>query len=168
MIRPPRPSGLGWPPGTRHASRIPGVEAWWLRTIALVAVAPVALLARPGLAQDALGGRDSLQARFEVGAGTDVTNEQFYEDAFLDSVALGRRLVSDPETRFSGIVRSSLEGTRGGGVTGYRAQGEIAAGNKIQRGRASLDWRRTVSERWLWSFAPRVEVRKDQTFDRDL
>src|SRR5258705_9166518 len=100
----------------------------------LVALAPAAR------AQDDLGEPDTLRARFEIGAGTDVTNEQFYEDAFLDTVALGRRLVSDPETHVSGLLRSSLEGTRGEGATGYRASGEIAAGNKVQRGEASLDW----------------------------
>src|SRR2546422_614398 len=37
--------------------------------------------------------RDTLRTRFEAGAASDVTNEQFYEDAFVDTIALGRRLV---------------------------------------------------------------------------
>ena len=40
---------------------------------------------------------DTSQWRVEAGVGTDVTNEQFYEDAFLaDTTASGRRLASTP------------------------------------------------------------------------
>src|SRR5262245_56143895 len=69
-------------------------------------------------------GVDTVRVGLEVGIGSDVTNEQFYEDAFIDTLPLGRRLVSDPEARVSSVLRTALEGTRDGRAIGYRLQGE--------------------------------------------
>jgi signal transduction histidine kinase len=44
-------------------------------------------------------GPDSVRVHIEDGAGVDVTNEQFYEDAFVDTTFLGRKLVGTPEAR---------------------------------------------------------------------
>src|SRR5262245_28885185 len=48
-------------------------------------------------------GPDTMRLRFELGASSDFTNEQFYEDAFIDTVALGRRLVGDPESQVAAV-----------------------------------------------------------------
>jgi hypothetical protein len=49
----------------------------------------------------------------EAGGGADITNEQYYEDAFIDSTFLGRRSVTSPETRYGGIMVATIQGTRG-------------------------------------------------------
>jgi hypothetical protein len=111
---------------------------------------------------------DTSRVHAEIGASTDVSNEQFYEEAFIDTVALGRRLVSDPETRVASLARASIEGTRGDGTTAYRADAGGTWGNRVRGGDLGLDWRHTVSETWQWKLSPRAEYRKDETFGRDL
>ncbi len=111
---------------------------------------------------------DTSRAHYEIGASVDVANEQFYEDAFVDTIALGRRLVSDPETRTAALARASIEGTRGDGATVYRADAAGTFGDRVRSADAGLDWRHTVSDAWQWKLSPRAGYRKDQTFGRDL
>jgi hypothetical protein len=112
--------------------------------------------------------RDTSGLRLEVGLGTDFTNEQFYEDAFLDTISLGRRLVSDPETRSAGLLTATFAGTRGAGTTTYRLQNDLSLGDKIQRDGLSLLWRREPVPGLRFTGTPRLEFRKDRTFDRNL
>jgi hypothetical protein len=121
-----------------------------------------------GPAHAQLAGPDTAIVRFEVGAGSGVTNEQFYEDAFIDTIALGRRLVSSPETYVTSILHVAAVGSRDSRATGYRLDGEAAIGNRVQRGELSLGWDRAASREWRWSLAPDAEYRRDQSFGRDL
>ena len=115
-----------------------------------------------------IGRPDTLDFRFEVGGSTDVTNEQFYEDAFVDSVSLGRRLVSTPESRVAGVVLASLTGTRAGRTAHYQLQNELSLGDKLRRDVLGMSWRSQFSPDWRVAVTPRLEYRKDRTFDRDL
>ena len=135
---------------------------------AIALVARVASFAVPTLAQAATEGPDTMGVRLEVGASTDVTNEQFYEDAFVDSIALGRRIVSSPETWVAGVVFASLTGTRGLQATQYQIDNELSLGDKTRRNVFGATWRSQLSPEWRLHLAPRLEYRHDKTFDRDL
>lgn len=110
---------------------------------------------------------DTLGFRLAVGAGTDVTNEQYYEDAFVDTTFLGRRLVSTPEARYAGILSTTLQGTRGGRSSRYELQNELHAGDLVQRDALWLRWRTDFGLGWRARVDPSLEYRRDRTFDRD-
>ena len=112
---------------------------------------------------------DTLRLRFEVGASTDVTNEQFYADAYLaDTTFLGRRLVSAPETRHAGVLQLGIRGTRAHRALRYELRHLLSLGDLLQRGLLELEGAYDFAARWRFSFAPRGEVRHDRTFGRDL
>ncbi len=111
---------------------------------------------------------DSIGVHAEVGAGTDLSNEIFYEDAYSDTTFLGRRLVGDPETRWSVLGLVALEGTRSHGRTRYRLQQDASVGDRVQRGALTGLAAGNLGASGGWTVAPRVEFRHDQTFDRDL
>lgn len=115
--------------------------------------------------------RDSLRLRFELGATSDLSDEQFYEDV-VDSVLttnrLGRRLVSAPEARTAAVAAGSLEGTRSRGATRYALRGEWSEGDLLRRGSLEFNWRDVFLPGWRLSFAPRAQYRRDRTFDREL
>jgi hypothetical protein len=115
--------------------------------------------------------RDSLRLRFEVGATSDISDEQFYEDV-VDSVLttnrLGRRLVSAPEARTAAVASGLLQGTRSRGAARYALRGEWSEGDLLRRASLELDWRNALLPGWRVSFAPRAQYRRDRTFDREL
>jgi hypothetical protein len=111
---------------------------------------------------------DTSAWRFEAGMSSDFTNEQFYEDAFVDTIALGRRLVSTPETRAAGVVSAAWAGTRGARASRYDVRTEATLGDKIRRGSVNGAWRSPIGPDWRLYAAPRGEYRRDRTFDRDL
>lgn len=111
---------------------------------------------------------DSVRIRWEIGGSTDVTNEQFYEDAYIDTVSLGRRLVASPETRVAGVLAAALEGTRSSGATRYRLRSDLSLGNRIQREALRGSWRQRLGPDWDLALVPHGEFRHDRTFDRDL
>jgi hypothetical protein len=131
-------------------------------TIALVP----ALQAAPAWA--AAGDGDTLGVRLELGATTDVTNELYYEDAFIDTTFLGRRQISTPETRVSGVALAMLTGTRRGRAARFSLTNELRIGDKLQRNALQLSWIDDLAPVWRLSLNPRIEYRNDQTFDRDL
>src|SRR5215470_15949858 len=55
---------------------------------------------------------DTLAVHLETGASTDLTNELYYEDAFVDTTFLGRRLVSTPESNTGALLHAPVVGTR--------------------------------------------------------
>lgn len=132
----------------------------------LLALAP--LLAGAVATAGASGGPDTSRWRAELGVGSEITNEIFYEDAFVDSTILGRRLVDAPETRLAGLWSLSGEGTRGAGSTRWGAGADLSAGNLLQRARLHGTWRSEPTPEWRWTFAPQLEYRHDRTLDRDL
>jgi hypothetical protein len=111
---------------------------------------------------------DTISLRWEVGATSDVTNELFYEDSFVDTTFLGRRTVSSPEARIAGVVLASLQGTRGAGSTQFVLQNELRLGAKLQRNVTGFRWNTDFSPQWRFQFNPGIEFKQDKTFGRDL
>lgn len=111
--------------------------------------------------------RDTIGVRLEDGVGVEVTNEQYYEDAFVDTTFLGRRLRGTPETRVAQLIALSIDGTRADGGTSYAVRNDVTLGNRLMRGAASLDWRQTLDSSWRLDLTPAVDYRHDKTFDRD-
>ena len=119
-------------------------------------------------AHAAFGDPDTFGVRFEVGGSTDLTNEQFYEDAFVDSITFGRRLVSSPESRVAGVLFASIAGTRALNAVHYQIQNELSLGDKLRRDVLGMSWRNEFTPDWRVALAPRLEYRQDRTFGRDL
>jgi hypothetical protein len=126
------------------------------------------LLLTPAPGTGAAAPADTLGLRFEVGAASDLTNELFYEDAFIDTTFLGRRQVSSPETRVAGVLFATLDGTRRDRAARFSLQNELRLGDKLQRNALQLTWNDDFSPDWRLSLNPRLEYRNDRTFDRDL
>lgn len=129
--------------------------------------AALALAVWPG-ALLAADGPDTLSLRVEAGLSTDVTNEVYYEDAFIDDTFLGTRRVSTPETRIAAVVLSTLNGTRNAQASRFQVQNELRIGDKLQRGTLSALLHEAPGRDWQVALHPHVEFRRDQTFDRDL
>ena len=132
---------------------------------------PVALLALlVGVAHGDLAapGPDTLGVRFEIGASTDLSNEIFYEDTTTDNRFRGRQLVDSPEARYAGVAMIALQGTRAGRRERYTLVNDLSLGDLIRRDALSMSWRRELSPSWRLDVAPRVELRQDRSFDRDL
>ena len=127
--------------------------------------------ARPALAPPGPIGadtRDTLGVHFEIGASSDMSSEQFYQDAFLDSVSLGIKRVDSPESRTAAVWHTSLAGTRSERATSYRLDNELSWGDRVRSDLLSLDWRHANVNEWRWALSPRAEFRHDRTFGRDL
>jgi hypothetical protein len=103
----------------------------------------------------------------EVGVRMDATNESYYEDAFIDTTFLGRRLVGTPETRTAGVMSANWAGTRDARAHQYRLQTEASLGNLLEREFAGFSYR-AVGTDWTWIVDPNLEHRHDQTFGRSL
>jgi hypothetical protein len=125
----------------------------------------------PGAADSAaaagIQGPDTLRVRIETGAGADFTNELYYQDAFVDTTFLGRRLVTTPEPSYAGLLQVGVVGTRGERRSSFNVQNELSVGDKAQRNVLSLGWRDDVSPDWRLVLSPTLEWRHDRTFDRD-
>jgi hypothetical protein len=128
----------------------------------VAAAAPRTAEAQFGFAADTMG------IRVELGVTTDLTNEIFYESAFVDTTFLGRRTLSSPESRIAGVLFTALHGTRAGRSTRYTLQNELRIGDKLQRNVTQLRWYNDFAPDWRFTFAPQFEFKRDQTFDRDL
>jgi hypothetical protein len=111
---------------------------------------------------------DTTGFHVEIGATADFTNELFYEDAFVDTIALGRRLVGTPESRAGAVVLAALSGIRSNGTTIFTLTNEFGIGNKIQNDALGAYWRQGSPRGWQWFLVPTAEYRQDQTFDRNL
>lgn len=111
---------------------------------------------------------DTSRWTLELGARADVTNESYYEDAFVDTTFLRRQLVNTPERRYAGVLVSTWNGTRGFRGSRYALLTELEAGDLLQRGFGSLQWKSKLGEDWSLHLDPSFEYRRDRTFDRDL
>ena len=135
---------------------------------AATALLALTLLAGAGIARgDDLGEPDTLRFLLETGITTDITNEIYYQDAFVDTTFLERRLVGTPEARCAGVVAMALDGTRGGRRASYRIQNELSLGDKLQREALSMIWRDQFGAGWRLMLAPALEWRHDRTLGRD-
>uniref|UniRef100_A0A832MNU0 Uncharacterized protein n=1 Tax=Eiseniibacteriota bacterium TaxID=2212470 RepID=A0A832MNU0_UNCEI len=111
---------------------------------------------------------DSVVWRIEIGVASEYTNELFFEDAFVDTTFLGRRLVESPEARGAAVFSVAARGSHGAGAGRWDVANELSLGNLVQRNALSGLWRSEATPEWLWSAAPRVEWRRDRSFGRDL
>ena len=111
---------------------------------------------------------DSVRVRVEIGASTDATNEQFFEETYVDTVLLGRRLVSTPETRNAGILLTRVFGARRNGTLAYDVQNFVSLGSRLSQEMLTATWAHDVTQEWRYVLLPRFEYRHDRTFDRDL
>jgi hypothetical protein len=125
----------------------------------------LALAASPAAADP---GPDTLGTRFEAGFTTDVTNELYYEDAFIDDTFLGTRRVSTPEARVAAVLLATLDGTRRDRATRFQLQNETRFGDKLRRNVTNVLWNEDLAGVWRLSMNPKFEYRDDRTFDRHL
>ncbi len=110
---------------------------------------------------------DTLRLRVEIGARSDWTTEQFYEDTFSDTTFLARRLVETPESRVASMFSAVLAGTRGNQRQSFQAGTDVSVGDRLSRGALHGTYRHDA-DRWRWTTTPRAEYERDRTFGRDL
>ena len=91
---------------------------------------------------------DTVSVHVETGASADYSNEIFYEDAYVDTTFMGRRLVDTPEPRYAGVLYTLVQGTRGGRSTVYQVANELSLGDKVQREALGIDWRSELGPDW--------------------
>jgi hypothetical protein len=137
----------------------------WNAAVTLLCVASALI---SGAARGAtVPGPDTVGVRVEAGAGTDITNELYYEDAFIDTTFLGRQRVNTPETRYAGMLYTAVQGTRGERRAAYQLQNELSIGDKVQRDALNMSWRDDLAPGWRAVLNPSLEWRHDRTFERD-
>jgi hypothetical protein len=109
---------------------------------------------------------DTLSAwHLEVGAGSDVTNERYYEDA-IDDTTFSRRLVSSPEYRNAGMA--ALDWTTHAGALGVlRLRQEVQAGDHLLRAASRLETRRRAASGRELALSQDLEARRDRSFGAD-
>jgi hypothetical protein len=125
-------------------------------------VAALALGAHSAAAQEP----DSSFVHFELGAASDVTNEQFYEATFDDTTITGRHLSSSPETRAA--VVGAMEGAgliKRGPRLWFRE--EATYGDKLKRSYTRFDLSGTPNRGLRLSLSPQLDQRHDRSFGDD-
>ncbi len=130
-------------------------------------LAALVLLAVSGARAESPPGADTVSVRFQVGTGVDFTNELYYEDAYVDTTFLGRRLVDTPEPRYAGVLYTVLQGTRAKRRVAWQIQNELSLGDKVQRDALGLSWRDDFAPDWRLVLSPALDWRHDRSFDRD-
>lgn len=147
-------------PGRTHAGQRLGVVSCLL--LGLGAFGPIEQC-RAVTRADTLA-PDSVRLRWEVGAASDVTNELFMQDAYLDTTFLGRRLTGSPEIRSGMVAAASWKRTLGSGDWTMRLSPDLVVGDKLQKGLISSEFRKTTLVGWNWSILPEIEVLSDESF----
>lgn len=109
---------------------------------------------------------DSLSVRWQIGAASDVTNEQYYLDAYVDTTFLGRRLTGTPEFRSAAVASLELGG-RNARSWAYVLRPDLSVGDKVVRGAVAGSIRNERREGWGWRVDPAVEVLRDRSFGYD-
>ena len=159
----PRPARAQGAPGDSippaPASRLPDLQAAPGDSIPPATARLPDLRGTPG---------DSLRWRFELGGSTDITNEIYFEDAFIDTAFLGRQQITSPEIRWAGVGYVGLSGTRAAGTTRYDFSDEVSVGNLLSRETAWLSWRADFAPDWRLVIGPNFDYRHDRTLDRDM
>lgn len=147
-------------PGRPHAGR--PITLWVSLLIALAPLCPDTVVFAAARA-DGLS-PDSVRLRWEVGAATDVTNELFMQDAYLDTTFLGRRLTGSPEVRTGMVASANWRQSLGNGDWTVRVSPDFVVGDKLRKGTLTTELRRNALDGWSWSLAPEVEVHSDESF----
>ncbi len=110
---------------------------------------------------------DSLSVRFEIGASSSASNEQFYESAYTDTTFLGRRLHNTPESWVAGVAALDLAGAAGAGRWQFALHPEVTLGDVVARAGATGSLRFRPDARWQLALDPRLELARDRSFDVD-
>jgi hypothetical protein len=109
---------------------------------------------------------DTSFIRFELGAASDVTNEQFYEATYDDTTFTGRRLASSPEFRAAAVAAVEGVGRLARGPRlWFRQEGTF--GDKLMRSYTRLDLSGTPRPGMRLSLAPQLDLRHDRSFGDD-
>jgi len=109
---------------------------------------------------------DTSYIRFELGAASDVTNEQFYEATFDDTTLTGRRLASSPEVRAAAVGAVEGVGRLGRGPRlWFREEGTF--GDKLMRSYTRFDLSGTPRSGLRLSLSPQLDLRHDRSFGDD-
>ena len=108
--------------------------------------------------------RDSSFTRIELGGATEITNEQYFEDTYSDTLFLGRRLSSTPEVRTGAAL--SLDHQRAGTDSDWwlRTHLDARLGDKLQRLEAQAQFRSSSDRFWRGLIEPSVSLRSDESF----
>jgi len=120
------------------------------------------LLVPPALAQQA----DTSFVRFEAGAASDVTNEQFYEATYDDTTLTGRKLASSPEVRAAAVAAIETAQRLAGGPRLWFRE-EATYGDKLKRSYTRLDLSGTPRLGLRLSLTPELDLRHDRSFGDD-
>ena len=107
---------------------------------------------------------DSVRLRWEVGAASDVTNELFMQDAYVDTTFLGKRLTGNPEVRSGMVAAANWKRSLGDGDWTVRVSPDVVVGDKLRKGTVASELRRTVLDGWNWSIVPELEMLSDESF----
>jgi len=137
------------------------------RVASLTLLGALVVLGAPMSRAESLPGPDTISVRFETGASADFTNELYYEDAYIDTTFLGRRLVDTPEPRYAGVLYAAVLGTHGDRRAAWQVQNELSLGDKVQREALGISWRDDFAPDWRLALSPALEWRHDRSFDRD-
>jgi hypothetical protein len=120
------------------------------------------VLVPPASAQRA----DTSFVRWEAGAASDVTNEQFYEATYDDTTLTGRKLASSPEVRAAAVAALEAAGRIAGGARlWFREEGTY--GDKLKRSYTRFDVSGTPRPGMRLSLAPQLDLRHDRSFGDD-
>jgi len=134
----------------------------WACSSALIAcclVTSVALGAAPE--------RDSTRFRIELGAATDVTNEQYFEESYSDTTFQSRLLREVPEHRSAAVA--AIEWTHRSASSGrsWWWRPELSIGDHVRRVSSTARWTHDDGLSSAWAVEPRVEWLEDESFGLD-
>ncbi len=107
---------------------------------------------------------DSSSFRLEVGAATQVSNEQFYESSIDDTTFQGRQLLSTPETRVTAVGLAELVRLSEDGRWSARVSPDFALGDGVTRLGAVATLRLRPSGLLRLTLEPRAGYRNEETF----
>jgi len=109
---------------------------------------------------------DTSYVRYELGAASDVTNEQFYEATYDDTTLTGRQLASSPEVRAAAVAAVEAAGRLARGARlWFREEGTF--GGKLVRSYTRFDVSGTPGRGVRLSLAPQLDLRHDRSFGDD-
>lgn len=107
---------------------------------------------------------DTSFTRIEVGGAADVTNEQFFEETYSDTLFLGRRLTSTPEVRAGAAFSLDHQRVTAASDWWLRTHLDARLGDKLQRLDASAQWRTPSERAWRAVLEPSLAARSDKSF----
>lgn len=109
---------------------------------------------------------DTSFVRWEVGAASDVTNEQFHEATYDDTLLTGRKLSSSPEVRTAAVAAIEAAGhVAASARLWFREEGTY--GDKLKRSYTRFDLSGTPRPGLRLSLTPLLDLRHDQSFGDD-